>query len=122
MFRKLALALPDVVEGEHHHHPDFRLRGRVIASLHPDGLRAMVKLAPDRQRELVAAEPATWSPATGAWGRAGCTMLVLAKAERAAIAAALSDAWQSAMATPSPKGRRSSGAREIRARRARPGP
>jgi len=94
-FRKLALSLPDVVQGEHHGHPDFRLHGRVFASLHPDELRAMVRVAPgvDQQR-LIARDPEVWAPATGAWGRAGCTMLVLARAERAAAQAALAEAWQ----------------------------
>jgi hypothetical protein len=98
-FRALALALPDVVEGAHGGHPDFRANGRVMASLLPPG-RAMVKVAPARQRELVAADANTWAPATGAWGKAGCTLLVLATAGAAEVGEALRDAWQVAMAQP----------------------
>lgn len=99
-FRTLALALPDVVEGCHQGHPDFRANGRVLASLHPDGLRAMVKVAAAQQRALVAAAPAVFAPASGAWGRAGCTMLVLALADAATVRQALQDAWAVAMAQP----------------------
>lgn len=104
-FRQAALALPDVVEGEHHDHPDFRAGGRVFASLHPDGERAMVKLPPDEQARRVAAEPDAWAPANGAWGRAGCTMLVLAAVRVAAAKDALTLAWQAAT-TDRPKRRR----------------
>lgn len=102
-FRRLALALPEVVEGSHQGHPDFRANGRVVASLHPDGLRAMVKVSAAQQRALVAAAPAVFAPASGAWGRAGCTMLVLALADDATVRQALQDAWTVAMAMP--KGR-----------------
>ena len=96
-FRRLALALPDVVEGEHHAHPDFRAHGRVFVTLHPDGVRAMVKVSPDVQRRLCASP--VFTPASGAWGRAGCTMLVLADADAKVVEGALAEAWQVALAT-----------------------
>jgi len=47
-FRRLALALPDATEGAHGGHPDFRIGGKVFASLgYPDATLGMVKLAPD---------------------------------------------------------------------------
>ena len=93
-FRRLALALPDVVEGAHHHHPDFRAHGRVIASLHPDGEQAMVKVPPALQRRLATTQPDVFLPANGAWGRAGCTMLKLATAPVEVVRDALTEAWQ----------------------------
>jgi hypothetical protein len=96
-FRRLALALPEVVEGAHHDHPDFRAHGRVFASLHPDGAQAMVKVPPDVQQRLVASGFA--KPASGAWGRAGCTMLVLADVQVAVVREALTEAWQFAAAS-----------------------
>jgi hypothetical protein len=99
-FRRLALALPEVVEGEHHRHPDFRAHGQVIASLHPDGERAMVKVPVPLQQQLVASDAAVFAPATGAWGRAGCTMLVLGSAKVAVVRDALANAWQFAAANP----------------------
>lgn len=97
-FRRLALALPSVTEGEHQDHPDFRANGRIFATLHGDGQRAMVKVAPTRQRELLRQAPAAFAPASGAWGRAGCTMVTLAAADAQLVAAALQDAWSLAMA------------------------
>lgn len=93
-FRRLALALPETVEGEHHGHPDFRAHGRVFASLHPDGARAMVKVPPAVQQRLVAQHANVCAPANGAWGRAGCTMVVMALANTTLLREALQEAWQ----------------------------
>jgi len=93
-FRRAALAWPGAVEGSHHDHPDFRAHGRVFASLHSDGVRAMVKVPPPVQQRLVAAHPGVFVPAAGAWGRAGCTMLELAAASAQVVRDALAEAWQ----------------------------
>jgi hypothetical protein len=93
-FRRAALALPEVVEGEHHGHPDFRAHGRVFASLHPDGERAMVKVPAAVQQQLVALAGGVAAPAAGAWGRAGCTMLRLAAMDASRVEDALAQAWQ----------------------------
>lgn len=98
-FRRLALALPEVVEGAHHDHPDFRAHGRVIASLHPDGEQAMVKVPPALQRQFVSAQPESFVAANGAWGRAGCTMVKLAAAPAGVVRDALTEAWQLAAAS-----------------------
>lgn len=97
-FRQAALALPEVVEGSHHGHADFRAGGRVMASLHPDGEQAMVKVPPPVQQQLVARHGGAVVPASGAWGRAGCTMLRLAQVPAEAVRAALAEAWQWAQA------------------------
>ena len=97
-FRKLALSMPEAVEGAHHGHADFRRDGRVFASLHPDGERAMVKVPLDEQQRLCAARGDAFSPATGAWGRAGCTMVVLAEVAIAEVRDAMSLAWQESAA------------------------
>jgi hypothetical protein len=104
-FRQLALALPLAVEGAHHGHPDFRIAGRVFASLHPDGRTGMVKVPPDEQAKLCAAHAEVFVPARGAWGRAGCTLVQLAKAPLAATRDALTLAWQAASAGPPPRRR-----------------
>lgn len=95
-FRRLALALPGAIEGAHHGHPDFRVHGRVFASLHPDGEQAMVRVLPAVQERLVAAAPGVFAPASGAWGRAGCTMVRLAAVSPTALRDALGEAWQAA--------------------------
>jgi hypothetical protein len=68
-FRRLALALPDAIEVGHMDHPDFRVGGKVFATLgYPTDEWAMVKLGPDEQLALCAAKPKIFVPVKGAWG------------------------------------------------------
>lgn len=92
-FRRLALAIPSVQETAHVNHPDFRLNGRIFATLgYPDDEHGMVKLTPDQQRSFCQQAPAIFAPAAGAWGRQGSTIVTLAAARvgwiRTALAAA----------------------------------
>lgn len=93
-FRRLALLLPDVAEGAHHGHPDFRLEGRVFASLQPGETVGMVILPPARQQQLLSGGTAGLRAASGAWGRAGCTLIELAAAPDDLLRALLTDGWQ----------------------------
>ena len=45
-FRRIALGLTDAIEGSHMGHPDFRVNGRIFATLHPDNKFGMVKPNP----------------------------------------------------------------------------
>ena len=56
-FRDVLLAFEGVEEGAHMGHPDFRLQGRIFASLMADGVRANVKLAPEEQAAFVEEAP-----------------------------------------------------------------
>jgi hypothetical protein len=96
-FRALALNLRDAVEGAHMGHPDFRVNGRVFASLYPNGLDAMVKLAPEQQQEFVNSDADAFEAASGAWGRQGCTTVHLSLIEEDRLGEALTLAWQNAM-------------------------
>jgi hypothetical protein len=104
-FRRLALALPDAVEGEHMNHPDFRANGRIFATLLPGGERGMVRVSPLRQRELLRDHARAFAAGSGAWGRQGCTLVRLADVNAAVLRGALTDAWQAAMAQPPAKSR-----------------
>lgn len=96
-FRSMALALPDAEEREHMGHPDFRVRGRIFATLgYPDSEWGMVKLFPDQQRDFVAAAPKVFRPVKGEWGRQGCTSVCLKAATQARARAALYTAWRNA--------------------------
>jgi hypothetical protein len=89
-FRALLLAVPGAVESSHMQHPDFRLGGRVFATLgYPDAKHGMLKVTPEEQAVLVAAEPEVFAPASGAWGRGGSTLVVLASAKKPSIARAV---------------------------------
>jgi hypothetical protein len=61
-FRRIALQMQDAIEGEHMAHPDFRARGRIFATLHPDGKQGMVKLSPDQQAPYCASTPRRLRP------------------------------------------------------------
>lgn len=105
-FRALALALEGVEERAHMGHPDFRVNGRIFASLQADERRAMVKVPPDDQAAMLDQAPAVFVAAAGAWGRQGCTMIDLAAADRALVRGALVLAWELATSMPAPRRRR----------------
>lgn len=92
-FRRLALELPETVEGSHMGHPDFRVGGKIFATLSPDGDLGMAKLTPDQQEVLCAADPAMFAPVPGGWGRSGSTHVRLAHASEEAVRGALRLAW-----------------------------
>ena len=93
-FRDAALALPEAVESTHGGHPDFRVGGKVFASLGPDGDWGMVRLTPDQQAELIRTEPGVFEPFAGAWGRRGYTQVNLAVAHALSARQALTAAWR----------------------------
>jgi len=93
-FRKLALSFPEAVESAHMGHPDFRVGGKIFATLgYPKEGWAMVKLAPVEQGMFVKAEPKAFTPVTGGWGRKGATNVVLKAAKKASVRRALRAAW-----------------------------
>ncbi len=94
-FRRFALSLPDATENEHMDHPDFRVRGKIFATLgYPDERWGMVKLMPDQREEFARAEPGVFVPAKGAWGRKGATCVLLHSAKRPSLTRALGLAWR----------------------------
>ena len=94
-FRKLALALPETEERQHMDHPDFRVAGKIFATLgYPDKSRAMVKLSPEDQHYFSKDFPEAFIPVKGAWGRRGATSVVLKAARRDALVKALQAAWR----------------------------
>jgi hypothetical protein len=122
-FRDIALALDGATEGAHMGHPDFRANNRIFASLRADAAIGMVKLTPEQQAVFLADHAAMFAPSPGAWGRAGCTDVVLAKARAPAVRAAMQLAWEAVMAKPRPRtlARSKPGPRSS-ASRARPAP
>ncbi len=89
-FRAMALRIPEATEMAHMNHPDFRMGGKVFASLGaPDDDWGMVKLTPEDQSDFIKKAPAMFSPCNGAWGRQGCTNVHLASADRRLLKTAL---------------------------------
>jgi hypothetical protein len=93
-FRELALSLPEATESAHMGHPDFRVRGKIFATLGPDESWGMAKLTPEQQGLFVRTEPKVFQPVNGAWGRRGCTHVRLEAATEPSVRQALAAAWR----------------------------
>jgi hypothetical protein len=94
-FRKLALSLPETIEGSHMGHADFRAGGKIFATLgYPDKNYGMVKLAPADQARLIDPEAGTFMPAAGAWGRQGATIVLLKSVDKDVLRGAIEKAWR----------------------------
>jgi hypothetical protein len=112
-FRRLALGLAGVVEASHMNHPDFRVGGRIFASLQPGLQKGMVALSPDEQARFIEEAPRMFEPVAGAWGRGGATSVLLAAADEEIVGEALTLAWQRRIAlTAAQKSARSDSARK----------
>jgi hypothetical protein len=94
-FRRMALRFPEAAEGAHMNHPDFRVGGKIFATLgYPEMGMGMVKLFPDQQAEFVRAEPKVFAPVNGLWGRRGATYVRLKAAKKGSVQRALAVAWR----------------------------
>ena len=115
-FRKLALELPQAVEGQHMGHADFRVGGKIFATLgYPSLEFATVLITREEQLRLLREAPAVFVPVKGGWGLKGSTHVRLAAADRARVKRALQLAWK----RKAPMGREASGA--VRSARRRTG-
>ncbi|HVO58704.1 MAG TPA: MmcQ/YjbR family DNA-binding protein [Dongiaceae bacterium] len=94
-FRRMALRLPQTEERSHMNHPDFRVAGKIFCTLaYPSKEFGMVKLTAAQQADFVADHPAAFRAVPGAWGRKGCTHVILGKAGKRALQQALLAAWR----------------------------
>jgi hypothetical protein len=93
-FRALALSLPESVEREHMGHPDFRVRGKIFATLWPDDGWGMVKLTPLEQEVFIQIAPKVFAAVPGAWGARGATKVHLSRATKAPVRQALVAAYR----------------------------
>ncbi len=93
-FRMLALSFPETEERSHMDHPDFRVSGKIFATLgYPDRGWGMVKLTPAQQHFLVEAEPEVFMVVKGVWGKRGATCVHLRRARKGIVSKALASAW-----------------------------
>jgi hypothetical protein len=94
-FRKMVLALPETEERSHMNHPDFRVGGKIFATLgYPDRARGMVKLSPEDQHYFSRDYPDVFTPVKGLWGRRGATSVYLKAAKRETLQKAVQAAWR----------------------------
>jgi hypothetical protein len=92
-FRRLVLALPEVVEKSHFGQVDFRVGNKIFAAL-PVPARGVVKLRPEQRDVMVAAEPKIFAAQPGGWGKQGWTRIELAGADAVTLKSALTAAWK----------------------------
>ena len=94
-FRQIALSLPETEERSHMDHPDFRVAGKIFATLgYPDKTRGMVKLSPEDQHNFSKDHPDVFVPVKGTWGRRGATSVHLKAAKKETLAKAIQAAWR----------------------------
>ena len=105
----MVLAMKDTVEGAHMGHPDFRVGGRIFATIHPDPKSAMVALTPEQQQRFVADAPGVFVPEKGAWGLQGMTAVNLKLVDEEMLGEALTLARQNAIAKGPVRPRRKKG-------------
>jgi len=94
-FRRLALSLPETEQKAHMDHPDFRVGGKIFATLgYPDKGWGMVKLTPEQQHYYLKDYPDVFVPVKGAWGRRGATTVHLKAVSNEALQGAIAAAWR----------------------------
>jgi hypothetical protein len=94
-FRRIALSFEGAEEGSHMGTADFRVGGRIFATLaSQDKGYGNLMLTPDLQAEFVRELPEVFLPIHGGWGRMGATHIRLAQANEDVLTGALRTAWK----------------------------
>ncbi|HEX8364490.1 MAG TPA: MmcQ/YjbR family DNA-binding protein [Allosphingosinicella sp.] len=103
-FRRIALSFAGAEELAHMGHPDFRVNGRIFATLGgPDPAYGMVALMPAQQADFMTLAPDAFRPAAGAWGRRGSTLVRLDRLGEDLLEAALVAAWRRRVPSEAPR-------------------
>jgi hypothetical protein len=84
-FRRIALGMRDAVEAAHMGHPDFRVGGRIFATLQANDEWGVVMLTPEQQQHFVRNYPDVFMAAAGAWGLQGSTTVRLGAADEEVV-------------------------------------
>jgi hypothetical protein len=94
-FRRIALSLPGAEESSHMGAPDFRVGGRIFATLASQSRGyGNLMLTPEQQAAFVEELPEMFLPVAGGWGKTGATHIRLAAANADVLAGALRTAWK----------------------------
>lgn len=94
-FRRIALSLLGAEESSHMGSADFRVGGRIFATLASQKLGyGNLMLTLEQQTDFVTEQPDVFLPIRGGWGRMGMTHIVLAKADEDVLTGALRAAWK----------------------------
>jgi hypothetical protein len=111
-FRRIALSLEGAEEGSHMGSPDFRVGGRIFATLASQARGyGNLMLTPEQQADFVAGLPEVFVPVPGGWGKGGATHLRLSAANEDVASGALRTAWKTCLAKQAESGRKTRKAR-----------
>ena len=91
--RQAALSLPETEENAHFGKSDFRVGGKVFATL-PEDKIVVLKLSPDQQMLFLETGPAQFEPVKGSWGQKGWTRMDLTQSDTVLLNTALKTAWK----------------------------
>ncbi len=108
-FRRIALSLPEAEESSHMGNPDFRVGGRIFATLASQNKGyGNLMLDVEQQTAFVSELPDVFLPIAGGWGRMGMTHIRLAAAAKDVLEGALRAAWKLRVEKNSKAGKRAS--------------
>ena len=94
-FRRIALSFEGAEESSHMGSPDFRVGGRIFATLAAQAQGyGNLMLSPEQQSDFIAEQPDVFLPVTGGWGRMGVTHVRLASVNEDLLRGALEVAWR----------------------------
>jgi hypothetical protein len=93
-YMEMARAMPGAEQSGHFDVTDFRVKGKIFATLREKDARAVLKLTPDQQTLLGETAPEIFAPIKGSWGQKGWTQVDLANADAPALRHAMEMAWR----------------------------
>ncbi|HJT68737.1 MAG TPA: MmcQ/YjbR family DNA-binding protein [Terriglobales bacterium] len=119
-FRRIALSLEGAEESSHMGNPDFRVGGRIFATLAAqDKGYGNLMLMPEQQQAFVEELPKIFIPIPGGWGRMGATHVRLSAVSEDVLTGALRTAWKLRVDKNAKTGKKRSGAKSTKASRRR---
>jgi hypothetical protein len=95
-FAEMALSFPETIQASHFNTTDFRVNGKIFATLRPEKLRGVLLLTREDQSLLCETSRDMFEPVPGRWGEKGSTYVVLDSADPGAVRHAMAIAWKRA--------------------------
>jgi hypothetical protein len=95
-FAKMALSFPESIQASHFNTTDFRVNGRIFATLRPEKQCGVLLLARGDQALLRETSGEMFEPVPGSWGEKGSTFVILDHADPEMVRHAMAMAWKKA--------------------------
>ncbi|MBZ9656291.1 MmcQ/YjbR family DNA-binding protein [Phyllobacterium lublinensis] len=95
-FAEMALSFPETIQASHLGTTDFRVNGKIFATLRPEKHRGVLSLTREDQALLRETSADMFEPVPGSWGEKGWTLVILQNADPEAVRHAMAMAWKKA--------------------------